>query len=121
MFGEPKASCAAPILFAQPSQAVPGEEVLLRGVGFSRGGCETSAKPNRNVRIVFWQDSRSWELAAVDVDRDSSYKFKVRVRVPSDARPGKVIVRATGGPKKAERPLRVLDEDPEAATVHKWD
>ena len=114
--GQSGASCAAPMIEVEPPRAAPGGEFIVRGKAFAEGCDDTGpiiepSEPLRDVRLVFGQGLRRWELATVDADRRLS--FEARVRVPEDAGPGRAVVRAAWPTKDPflgpQDRLRVLD------------
>ncbi len=95
--GPSGASCVTPMSEVESPRAAPGGEFLVRGEAFAEGCDDTGpviepSEPLREVRIVFGQGLRRWELATVDADRRLS--FEARVRVPKGAGPGRGVVRA---------------------------
>ena len=114
--GRSEASCVTPMIEVEPPRAASGDEFSVRGEAFAEGCDDTGpiiepSEPLRDVRLVFGQGLRRWELATVDADRRLS--FEARVRVPEDAGPGRAIVRAAWPMKdpflRPQDRMRVLD------------
>ncbi len=108
-----EASCAAPMIEVEPTHAAPGGEFRVHGEAFGRGCDDVGpvfdpSKPVQNIRIVFHQGSREWELATVDADR--RLELDARLRVPPDAEPGRASVTAADVPDASAERFLVLGE-----------
>ena len=109
-----EASCAAPMIEVESPQAAPGGEFRVHGEAFGRGCDDVGpvldpSKPVQNIRLVFHQGSREWELATVDADR--RLEFDVRLRVPTDAESGRASVIAADVPDASAESFFVLGEE----------
>jgi hypothetical protein len=105
--GSGGAACAGPTLFAEPARAAPGEDFVVRGLAFGTYQCNDVGVngevpesdppvPARNVRLVFRQGEREWDLGSANAGSELS--FEERVRVPDEASPGPARVVAANGP-----------------------
>jgi hypothetical protein len=96
---------------AEPSRAAPGETFRLHGGGF-RDGCNDTGWPSlrepaqRDIRVEMRQGGRTWTLASgLAAGGPPDYAIDLRLRVPSDAEPGRATV-VIPDPDSAE-PLKV--------------
>jgi hypothetical protein len=75
------AACiGSPVLRVEPTRAAPGQALRLHGEGFDADCVDTPlAKkgPDRSVPIEFRQDSRTWRLATVAAESDSSFDLEL--------------------------------------------
>jgi hypothetical protein len=92
--GRPEAACAGPTLRTEPARAAPGESFRLHGewffVGCNDMGRDQPEPPEKDIRVGFRQDDRTWRLATVDAKR--GYSFDVKLAVPAEAKPGRAVV-----------------------------
>lgn len=106
--GQEQGACAAPAprVEARPARTAPAEAFRLQGEHFAdRYDCDDAGPadgeaadpprgvPERDIRIEFVQDGRTWDLGTVDSEEDLS--FDVKLEVPADAKLGPAKVRAT--------------------------
>ena len=91
-----------PILKAKPSRGAPGDGFGIRGEHFDGDLRDCDGDPARDVRVEFLQDGRTWELGRLVSGKDS--RLAAKLKVPTDARPGRATVRATYGRGSSEDP-----------------
>jgi hypothetical protein len=103
-----------PALKARPSRAASGETSALRGGGFSGGICNDhqgdarANPPDRDVSIALRQDGRTWRLGTVPAG--PKYSFDAKLTVPTEAKPGRASVIASGDVGGAEEGFAVLEK-----------
>lgn len=101
------ASCAAPIINADPASAPAGATILVSGKYFANGcadvitcqvgqPCPTPSPPPpaRDIDITFRQSGETWPLARVSAN--GRYRFYAHVKVPDNATPGPAKIFAEG-------------------------
>jgi LPXTG-motif cell wall-anchored protein len=106
------AACPTPEISLSRSSGSAGVSVVVTGKFWASGCNDTSVNgqtpqpepAQKDIVIRFVQGQRSWKLATVDAN--SSYKFRVVVHVPSDAKDGSASVRAQGE-QTITKPFRV--------------
>lgn len=110
-----EAACGSPepVLEAWPPRGAPGDAFEVSGRHFVAGFsvCDdtgsgapspTQTVPARDVRVVFLQGGKTWELGKIEADKNS--RIAAKLKVPADATAGRATVRATYGQGPSEAP-----------------